>query len=111
MYRVGPKDIDFEKTWALMACLIEAQDVVRIYVDRAIQRAMVDYLEKRGDVPAETLDRLFAVRGDGSRNALIQHAPKHDTHFHVRFACDDVDADCSEDNGDVVVHLAPPAAP
>ncbi|MCA9515592.1 MAG: penicillin-insensitive murein endopeptidase [Myxococcales bacterium] len=111
MYRVGPKDIDFEKTWALMACLIEAQDVVRIYVDRAIQRAMVDYLEKRGDVPAETLDRLFAVRGDGSRNALIQHAPKHDTHFHVRFACDDVDADCSEDKGDVVVHLAPPAAP
>lgn len=107
MYRVGPRDIDFAKTWALMACLVETQDVVRIYMDRAIQRAFADYLEERGGVPAETLARLFAVRGDGHGNTLIQHAPKHDTHFHVRFACDDTDAACVEDRGDVVVHIPP----
>jgi hypothetical protein len=85
LHRVGVAGLDPAKTWMYMRCLIAPGDVVRMYVDRALQRGLVAYLERIGAESPESLARLFEVVGGAS--ALIRHAPYHDTHLHVRFAC------------------------
>lgn len=86
MYAVGPGEVDYSKTWALLRCHLRSKKVVRVYMDRKIQQALATHLGSTGQASPAMLTRLFGVMGGHS--ALIQHAPQHDTHFHVRFACD-----------------------
>jgi murein endopeptidase len=85
LHRVGRDMMDPAKTWLYMRCLIAGGDVVRMYVDTSLQRALVAYLKEHGAETPEQLARLFEV--EGGPEALIQHARHHDTHLHVRFAC------------------------
>lgn len=105
MFTVGARDIDPKKNWALIRCLLTSDRVVRIYMDRGLQRAMVKYLSRKGGLSAATLDRLFEVEADVPASALIRHANGHDTHFHVRFACDSGDSRCVEEEDDHVFKL------
>lgn len=98
MYRVRPEQVDLAKTWAHLRCHITTDSVVRVYMDKRIQHAMVDWLRDVEKVSQRQLERLFSVEGDD--DALIRHAKKHDTHFHVRFACDRGQPECSEEADD-----------
>jgi murein endopeptidase len=98
MHRVVQGDLDYAKNWSFLRCLLRYDRVVRVYMDSAIQRGYVAYLEERQLVDAETLGRLFEA--SGGKKALIRHAPEHDTHLHVRIACDPEDAGCSEESDD-----------
>jgi len=96
MHKVRPGEIDFAKTWSLLRCLITTDEVSRVYMDKTIQAAMADWLRTKKTMSEDDLQRLFAVLG--GEGALIRHAAKHDTHFHVRFSCDAGQAECVEES-------------
>ena len=100
MYRVRADQVDYEKSWELLACLLSEDEVVRVYIDAPIQVAMAEYLRKTRRLSERQVDRLFGAVGEIQKDALIHHAPKHDTHIHVRFGCDADQPDCAEDPGD-----------
>lgn len=100
MHVVGPNNVDHDKNWVLLECLLRDSQVVRVYMDKAIQRAMSRHLLKKKRITSALAKRLFSVREGGK--ALIRHAPKHDTHIHVRFACGADDAGCKEESGDKI---------
>ncbi|MBL8786070.1 MAG: penicillin-insensitive murein endopeptidase [Deltaproteobacteria bacterium] len=95
MHRVKADDVDFAKTWALLKCFLTTDQVVRVYMDRNIQVAMVDFLRTKKIVNEGQIQRLFAV--EGGEGALVVHAKEHDTHLHVRFACDAGQTGCVEE--------------
>ena len=98
LHRVKPGEVDYAKTWSLVRCLITTDVVTRLYVDRNIQIAMVEWLRKKKSVDEGQLQRLFEV--EGGEEAVIQHARDHDTHLHVRFACDAGQTACVEEDGE-----------
>lgn len=98
LFRVKPGDIDYAKTWAHLRCYLTTDKVVRVYIDRRIQVAMIDWLRKKKAVDEGQIQRLFAV--EGGDEALVQHAKEHDTHMHVRFACDSAQPECAEEEGE-----------
>lgn len=100
MYRLKAHEVDYEKTWELMLCLLAEDEVVRVFMDASMQRKMVDYLQRTKRLDDARIDRLFETFGEIDDKALIRHAPKHDTHIHVRFACEDAERDCAEDPGE-----------
>lgn len=105
MHRVGASHVDHDKNWSLLRCLLEQDRVVRVYMDHRIQAAMARHLEKKGALDAAQLARLFEVRAAEPATALIRHASGHDTHIHVRFACEESDAGCLEEPDDSVFVL------
>ncbi len=102
MYRLRADQVDYDKTWELTLCMLAEDDVVRIFMDTKMQKKMVAYLRATGRLDDDAIDRLFEVYGDVADGALIRHAPAHDTHIHIRFACEPGDADCAEDTGEAV---------
>jgi len=102
MYRVGPSHVDMGKSWAILKCFIKRDSVVRVYMDKAIQRSMRRHLLRKGLASEELTNRLFEVKSSKPAEALIRHAPHHDTHIHVRFACDPGDASCREEKRDKI---------
>lgn len=98
LHRVKSGEVDYAKTWALLRCHITSDVVTRVYMDRNIQLGMVEWLRKKRSVDEGQLQRLFEV--EGGEEALVQHAKDHDTHFHVRFACDAGQAECVHDDGE-----------
>jgi murein endopeptidase len=102
MHVVRADAVDYAKTWALLRCYLRTGAVVRAYMDRRIQKAMAEHLAKTAQVSPAILARLFETVG--GPNALIRHAPKHDTHVHVRFACGDGDRDCELEPGEKAWH-------
>jgi len=95
MHRVKAAEVDYAKTWALLKCFLTSDQVVKVYMDRNIQVAMVDFLRTKKVVNEGQIQRLFAV--EGGEGALIVHAKEHDTHLHVRFACDAGQPGCVEE--------------
>lgn len=95
LHRLAPTEIDFNKTWALLRCYLTTDEVSRVYMDKAIQAAFAEWLRQKKAMNEGDLERLFGVLGGDS--ALIVHAKKHDTHFHVRFSCDKDQPDCVEE--------------
>lgn len=105
MHRVWPHDLDYAKNWEMLRCLIDKEQVVRVFMDTAIQKAFGAWLVEQGIASKAHLERLFEFASPIPEAALIRHAPKHDTHIHVRIACQEGDAHCSEEEGDQVFKL------
>lgn len=102
MYRVGPSHVDMDKSWTLIKCYLTRDSVVRLYMDKSIQRAMRRHLLRKGLVSEALAERLFEEKSKSPSDALIRHAPNHDTHIHVRFACDPGDTSCREERRDSI---------
>lgn len=79
--KAGPKagEIDLARNWALVRALSTSSDVEFILVGRRIQRRLYDFARSLGE-DKDWLDSLFS-----GRDSLLQHAPNHNDHFHVRF--------------------------
>jgi LysM repeat protein len=103
LHRVRADEIDYARTWALLRCYLTSDKVVRVYIDRKIQVAMVAWMRAKRALDDRHFQRLFEV--EGGDDALIQHAPKHDTHMHVRFACDSGQEECVEEEKDSIFVL------
>ena len=98
MHRVKAADVDYAKTWAHLKCHLTTDRVSRVYMDRRIQIGMIEWLRKKKTVDDGQIQRLFEV--EGGEEALVRHAKEHDTHFHVRFACDAGQSGCVEEEGE-----------
>ena len=90
-----PSDIDFEKTFFLMANMIATQKVKYIFVDYTLQKYLFDAAREMG-YSDEQLERLFQFpRGRYVKKGIIRYSPGHKDHFHVRFKCPPFDKECS----------------
>lgn len=77
------KNLDVERTWALVKALITPGNVEYIFIDRSVQAILRRYAE--GAEPnAEWLDDVFETPGKKG-DPIIRHAWGHRTHMHVRF--------------------------
>lgn len=90
-------EIDYDKTFYLMATLIATGRVDFLFVNYALQPRFVEAARRLG-YDDEQIAYLFQYpRGRGARVGLIRHARGHTRHFHVRFACPQGDAECVPD--------------
>lgn len=90
-------EIDYDKTFYLMAALIATGRVDFVFVNYALQPRFVEAARRLG-YDDEQISYLFQYpRGRGSRTGLIRHARGHLRHFHVRFACPRGDEECIPD--------------
>ncbi len=93
---LAPDQIDFDKSWMLMANLIATGRVQNIYVNYSLQPRLMQAARNMGYDDAQ-LSWLFEYpRGRRSRTGVVRHAKGHTRHFHVRFVCPAGDGNCSE---------------
>ncbi len=79
--RGRPKQLDVERTWALVRALITETDIDRIFLDRSIQRLLYAHALASGEDRA-WLDDIFGRDGD---KGIVQHERRHLDHMHARF--------------------------
>lgn len=80
--RANAKNLDLERTWALLRTLVTETDVEMIFLDQGLQGLLLDFAKKK-ETDHEWLELLF--RGRGLELPTIRHARGHATHLHVRF--------------------------
>lgn len=84
---MSQRNIDIEKTWALLGALLSTSRVQYMFMDYNLQALFYRHLEREG-VGIQTLTRLFQFpRGRAARRGIIRHAKGHADHVHVRFRC------------------------
>jgi penicillin-insensitive murein endopeptidase len=76
-----PKELDVPRTWALVRGLVTETDVERIFIDRAVIRALYDQAVFEGEDRAWLAD----IFGRTSEKGIIQHERRHRDHLHARF--------------------------
>lgn len=78
-----PSRMHLPRTWWLIKRFLKTGDVVYIFINRNLQRALYDYAKRIGE-PKRYLKKAFQYP---SRRAIgiIRHSAGHDTHMHVRF--------------------------
>ncbi len=77
------RTVDAEKTWFLVQTLVNTCDTEFIFVDRKIQKILIDHAVTSG-YPAKMLDLIFQYPSKKMKG-LVLHWPKHKDHLHVRF--------------------------
>ncbi len=78
--REREKYIDVALNWTLLKSLVTVADVQVIFLDRRVQKVLYEHALKNGEDPT-WLASLFHA----GRASIVQHAPRHRDHFHVRF--------------------------
>ena len=102
-YHVGKKELkgfrnvtrdtmDMDLNWALLDQFLKQDALEYIFMDRSVQRWMVEWGLKNGKSKKE-LRRLFQYP-KGRGGTLIRHEPGHLNHIHVRFRCPASDENC-----------------
>jgi len=90
-------EIDYDKSFYLMAALIATGRVDFLFVNYALQPRFIEAARRMG-YDDEQIGYLFQYpKGRRSRTGVIRHARGHTRHFHVRFACPLGDAGCVRD--------------
>jgi murein endopeptidase len=93
--RVNEDNLDARRTWKLLQLLNEHARIEVIFIDRRLQRALLDYALKHGVMPRSELAHWLEVaRGERRGGPLVKHVPGHQDHLHVRFACRDDEPRC-----------------
>jgi penicillin-insensitive murein endopeptidase len=76
-------NLDLPRNWAFLRALVARTDVERVFLDTRIQKLLYKHALSIGEDKL-WLDRVFQF-SRGARDAIVEHLPKHRTHFHVRF--------------------------
>jgi LysM repeat protein len=92
--RVGPSDLDVEAQWALLEHFLERGQLEAVFIDYALQAKLYAHARAQGAAREELAHWFQYPRGDGASLGIIRHARGHADHMHLRFACDDTDAEC-----------------
>lgn len=87
-------EVDWEKTWTYIDLLLSTNQVVYIFLDRSLHKALYDQAAERGWKEAELKQLFEAPLGNQKRGGLIRHQKGHKNHMHVRFACAPDDQGC-----------------
>lgn len=90
-------NIDCEATYALINEFADTTTdggVQVIFLDFDVQRMIYDWALAHGEDPIE-LQKLLQFPNRDARGTLVQHAPHHDDHLHVRFRCPTAEKNCS----------------
>lgn len=89
--RLGPFDLDVEKTWALMDGFLATGQVEHILLDARLIDAIRTWLVDRDRLTPDEAARIFPP-SDTPRlwamSGIVRAAQDHDDHFHVRFRCE-----------------------
>ena len=94
LWRVGIRDIDAKRTFSLLDCMLRGGDVLRIFIDRELQRPLYKEARRRGWDAAKLAQTFSYPRPRSSRVGLIQHRGGHDNHIHVRLRCASHERSC-----------------
>jgi penicillin-insensitive murein endopeptidase len=80
--RADAKNLDRERTWALVRAFVTDTDVELVLMDRGVQRLVRSFAVQAGEDEA-WVNGIF----DGAQGLrpLVRHAKGHATHVHVRF--------------------------
>ena len=77
------RTMNAEKTWFLVKALVNTCDTEFIFVDRRIQKQLIDHAVVNG-YPPKMLDLIFQYPSKKMKG-MVLHWPKHVDHLHVRF--------------------------
>lgn len=83
-------EFDAPTNWLLIRTLLDTGRVERILLDRRFIARLRGYLAETGELSPEEIDRIFPPDGSPdlwARTGVVQHAPNHRNHMHVRVAC------------------------
>ena len=83
--RATAKTLDVPRTWALVKAFAADSNVEAIFMDRSVQRLLVDHAKALGETPS-SLEKIFEGSHRGGEH-LVRHEWGHLTHLHVRFKC------------------------
>ena len=89
---VTRETMDMDLNWALLDQFLKQDALEYIFMDRSVQRWMVEWGLENGKSKKE-LRRLFQYP-KGRGGTLIRHEPGHLNHIHVRFRCPASDENC-----------------
>lgn len=90
---VTADNLDAELTWRLLKLITRDAEVEVIYMDRRIQKLLLEHAKRHGTIRNARLGNWLEVAG-GSEQPLIRHVAGHQDHFHVRFACPEGSRKC-----------------
>jgi len=77
--------LDLGRTWSLVKSFLDTQEVLYIFMDYGLQKALYEYAREHGTATTE-LDELFQYpHGRGQNHGIVRHWRNHSDHFHVRF--------------------------
>jgi len=94
-HHVTPSTLDAEKTWKLLKLLVDGGNVEVVFMDRSLQRALLDHALAHGTIERGRLAHWLEVAKGARRGGpIVKHVPGHSDHFHVRFACRTSEPEC-----------------
>jgi murein endopeptidase len=82
---VTSRTLDREKTWRLLKCFLETDQVEMIFMDHQVQRWMYDYVRTRPGWRRRASELFQYPRSRTRHRGLIRHSSGHRNHFHIRF--------------------------
>jgi LysM repeat protein len=92
--KIGPGELDTERTWALLKHWLETDATEAIFVDYALQAPLYRAARADGASPGELRKWFQYPSGPTHPLGVVRHFPRHADHMHVRFVCPDTDPDC-----------------
>lgn len=88
-------NLDAAANWQLLKSFVETGHVEVIFMDRKLQRVLLDYALRHGTVRKSRLAHWLEVaKGPRDGGPIIKHVPGHGDHFHVRFTCEASEPHC-----------------
>lgn len=95
--QMSADNLDAELTWALLKLLDKYAEVEVVFIDREIQKLLLDHALKTGTIRKNRLAswlQVAATEGPGDAAPKVKHVSGHRDHLHVRFACPDGQKRC-----------------
>jgi murein endopeptidase/transposase-like protein len=89
-----PRRIDWQTTWVLVDAFAQADSVEVIFLDYASQRRLYQAAQALGVSDELLAATLQYPRGSAASLGKVRHAPGHEGHIHVRFACGPAEPEC-----------------
>ncbi|MFO7564210.1 MAG: penicillin-insensitive murein endopeptidase [Enhygromyxa sp.] len=89
-----PRRVDWQTTWALVSAFAEADSVEVIFLDYGSQRRLYRAAQALGVDEEVLAATLQYPRGSKANLGLVRHAPGHEGHIHLRFACGPAEPEC-----------------
>lgn len=91
-------NLDCEATYALVSAFADTAregGAKMMFLDFQVQRILYGWALDHGEDISE-LERVFQYPRSEARSALVQHAPNHADHLHVRFLCPKDEPGCTD---------------
>ena len=82
---VTAKNLDYERTMALIDAIAADDSAQYVFIDRRVQKMLYDYAVDVQKRAPESMAGLFEYPRKGSLTTLVRHRRGHRNHLHIRF--------------------------